>query len=86
MFYDRIMGIEVIDEPMYQDYREAMNPLLKSVGGDFGFDFRVSEVLKSKTSDTINRVLSIEFPSEEDMNKFYNLPQYLVKIGRESCR
>jgi uncharacterized protein (DUF1330 family) len=78
MSYERIIGIEVIDELMYQDYRQAMTPLLRSVGGDFGFDFRVSEVLKSKTTDNINRVFTIEFPSEEIMNQFFNLAEYLV--------
>lgn len=82
MTYERIMGIEVVDEPMYQDYRDAMTPLLNSVGGDFGFDFKVSEVLKSKTKDNINRVFTIEFPSNEIMHQFFNSADYLAIKNR----
>jgi uncharacterized protein (DUF1330 family) len=78
MTYERIMGLDVGDETMYQNYRDAMTPLLNSVGGDFGFDFIVSKVLKSKTQDNINRVFTIEFPSEEIMNKFFNSADYMT--------
>lgn len=78
MTYERIMGLEVIDQDMYQDYRDAMTPLLNAVGGDFGFDFIVSKVLKSKTEDNINRVFTLEFPSKEIMNQFFNSPEYLA--------
>ncbi|MFT4782008.1 MAG: hypothetical protein ACI9SD_001699, partial [Pseudohongiellaceae bacterium] len=56
MSFERIMGLEVINEEEYQKYRENMIPILHSFGGSFGFDFKVSEVLKSKTDDVINRV------------------------------
>jgi uncharacterized protein (DUF1330 family) len=78
MTYERIMGLEVIDETMYQDYRTAMTPLLNSVGGDFGFDFIVSKVLRSKTEDNINRVFTIDFPSKEIMDDFFNSADYVA--------
>ncbi|MET0045572.1 MAG: hypothetical protein ABW100_18875, partial [Candidatus Thiodiazotropha sp. 6PLUC3] len=63
MSYERIMGLHVIDDEMYQKYREGMEPILTSIGGSFGFDFRVSEVLRTKSDNEINRVFTIEFPS-----------------------
>ena len=69
MSYERIMGLNVIDDQEYQRYREAMLPILKKYGGSFGFDFRVSEVLLSKTNNDINRVFTIEFPSKKIMDE-----------------
>ncbi len=78
MTYERIMGLHVTDDAEYQRYREGMMPILKSFGGSFGYDFRVSEVLISKSADEINRVFTIEFPSKEAMEKFFSNPDYLI--------
>lgn len=78
MAFERIMGIDIINEQEYTKYREAMSPILKSFGGSFGFDFKVSEVLKSKTNDHINRVFTISFPSQQDMEDFFSDPDYLI--------
>ncbi len=78
MTFERVMGIYVSDDEEYQRYREGMTPILQSFGGSFGFDFKVSEVLISKTDDDINRVFTIEFPSKEVMDAFFSDPEYLV--------
>ena len=78
MAYERIMGLYVSDDALYQKYREGMMPILHSYGGDFGFDFKVSEVLRSKTNDDINRVFTIEFPSKEKMDAFFECEEYLA--------
>ncbi|GAA0821168.1 hypothetical protein GCM10009111_27780 [Colwellia asteriadis] len=78
MAFERIMGLEVIDDKEYQYYREAMEPLLKRFGGAFGYDFKVAEVLRTKTVDNINRVFTITFPSEQVMTDFFANPEYLV--------
>lgn len=75
--FERIMGLNVADELLYQKYRESMAPILGSYGGAFGYDFIVSDVLKSKTENEINRVFTIEFPSKEIMEKFFSDPEYL---------
>lgn len=75
--FERIMGLNVVDELLYQEYRESMVPILGSYGGAFGYDFVVSDVLKSKTKGKINRVFTIEFPSKEVMDKFFSDPKYL---------
>lgn len=76
--FERIMGVNVIDEAEYRKYREAMLPILKRFGGAFGYDFKVSEVLLSKTEEKINRVFTIEFPSKQNMQDFFSFPDYLA--------
>ncbi len=78
MSFERIMGLEVINDEEYQKYRENMIPILHSFGGSFGFDFKVNEVLKSKTDEEINRVFTIDFPSKEIMDNFFTDPDYLA--------
>ena len=78
MTYTRVMGICVTNEEEYANYRKGMLPILQSYGGSFGYDFKVSEVMKSKEDVPINRVFTIEFPSEEIMEKFFSDPNYLV--------
>ncbi len=78
MPYERIMALEVTDDAVYQQYREHMMPILHSYGGSFGFDFKVSEVLKSKSAEPINRVFTIDFPSKEAMEQFFSDPEYLA--------
>lgn len=78
MSYERIMGIEVTNEEGYQKYRESMTPILHSYGGSFGFDFKVNEVLQSKTDEPINRVFTIDFPSKDIMDNFFTSPEYLA--------
>tara|TARA_B110000503_G_C7127087_1_gene405143 strand:+ start:1261 stop:1566 length:306 start_codon:yes stop_codon:yes gene_type:complete len=78
MAYERVMGLDVIDDQMYQQYRDAMGPILKSFGGSFGFDFRVSEVLLSKTEGHINRLFTIAFPSQKHMEEFFSNADYLA--------
>jgi uncharacterized protein (DUF1330 family) len=63
MTYTRVMGICVTDEEEYSNYRKGMLPILQSYGGSFGYDFKVSEVLKAKTDEPINRVFTISDPS-----------------------
>ena len=45
MSYELIVGLNIISDELYSKYREAMTPILKSFGGGFRYDFKVSEVL-----------------------------------------
>lgn len=78
MAYERIMGLEVTNDDEYQRYREHMIPILHSFGGSFGFDFKIDQVLMSKTDNAINRVFTIDFPSKEVMDNFFSDPSYLA--------
>ena len=76
MAFEMLIGIEVSDEQGYRQYREAMMPILKSYGGKFGYDFVVSEVLKSQTPEAINRVLTLVFPDEKTKEAFFTDAEY----------
>jgi len=76
--YERIMAIYVKDDEEYQKYREGMTPILHSFGGSFGYDFKIQEVLISKTTEEINRVFTIDFPSKEVMDDFFSDVGYLA--------
>lgn len=78
MSFERVMGLEVVDEDKYQQYREHMLPILKSFGGNFGYDFMVNKVLQSKTPEAINRVFTISFPNKTVMESFFSDERYLA--------
>ena len=77
MAFERIMGLDVTNDEEYQKYRAGMTPILESFGGSFGYDFKVSEVLKSKSDASINRVFTIDFPNKETMENFFSDSEYL---------
>ncbi|MBQ4838625.1 MULTISPECIES: DUF1330 domain-containing protein [Pseudoalteromonas] len=76
--YEMLVGLDVKDDNLYSDYREAMKPVLVSMGGEFGYDFRIEEVLKSEVTQNINRVFTIRFPNKNVMTSFFNAPEYQV--------
>lgn len=78
MSFERIMGLDVINDEEYQNYRENMIPILHFFGGSFGFDFKIAEVLKSTTNNPINRVFTLDFPSKKIMEDFFAAPEYLT--------
>ncbi|WP_256474094.1 DUF1330 domain-containing protein [Microbulbifer okhotskensis] len=72
-----VVGLDVGNDNIYQAYRDAMMPILKSYGGSFGYDFKVSEVLRSETVSKINRIFTIRFLSKEVMSRFFSDSEYL---------
>ena len=78
MARELLVGLNVIDDERYRQYRLAMRPLLEGLGGGFGYDFRVSEVLISQTDNPINRVFTIHFPSREAQERFFGASAYLA--------
>jgi len=78
MPYGRVMGLNVCDDETYTLFRKEITPILKSFGGNFGYDFKIAEVLKTKTKNKINRVFTIECPNESAMEKFFNDPAYIA--------
>ena len=48
MGYEIVVGWFVTDEAGYQRYRDGMMPILHAHGGAFGYDLRVSQVLRSR--------------------------------------
>jgi len=78
MSYEILVGLNVLDDCKYSDYRAAMKPILSNYDGHFGYDFKVSEVLISEGNTDINRVFTINFSSKEQMEGFFSNPQYLL--------
>lgn len=78
MAYERLLGIFVTDEAAYQKYRDGMLPILSSYGGNFGYDLRVSEVLKAENDARINRVFTIYFPDKETSDNFFADERYVA--------
>jgi uncharacterized protein (DUF1330 family) len=78
MPYERLVGLNVVDETRYAEYRAAMTPLLHAVGGSFRYDFRPAEVLKSEAPHPITRVFVIRFPDQATHERFFADPQYLA--------
>lgn len=78
MSFEILVGLNVIDDLKYNDYRTAMKPILVNYEGQFGYDFKVSEVLISEGHADINRVFTINFSSKDKMDGFFSDPQYLV--------
>ncbi len=78
MAVEMVVGLNVVDDAGYQLYRDEMLPILASHGGGFGYDFRVSEVLRSETPAPINRVFTISFADEDSMKAFFSDEGYLI--------
>ncbi len=77
MEIDRLVGVNVTDETMYEEYRANMAPILASHGGRFVVDVRVSEVLLAPGDGQFNRLFTIRFPTEQAMDRFFQSPEYL---------
>ena len=77
MALEILVGLHIVDEAGYQSYRDEMTPILESYGGGFGYDFKVSKVLKSQTADPINRVFTISFPNQDSKDSFFSNEEYL---------
>ena len=71
MAYELLIGLFVTDESTYQQYREAMRPILEEHGGGFRYDFRVSEVLQTQAEHEINRVFTIFFRDKNARESFF---------------
>lgn len=76
--YEMLVGLELSKPDVYTQYREAMKPILVTYGGDFGYDFVVSEVLISQVEEPINRVFTIHFPDQLKADAFFSDSQYLL--------
>lgn len=79
---EMLVGLNVTNDSEYSKYREGMTPILNSIGGGFGYDFQIAEVLKSESKNKINRVFTIYFPNKEKMDSFFSDADYL-KIKKQ---
>lgn len=77
MAFEYLVGLKVVDNEGYREYREAMAPIMMDYGGSFNCDFVVAEVLKAPEGASINRVFTIRFPSSEAAEGFFADSHYL---------
>jgi uncharacterized protein (DUF1330 family) len=78
MAHELMVGLTVTDDAKYQQYRDAMAPLLAAHGGGFRYDFTIAKVLKSASDHPINRVFAIYFGSKAQMDAFFSNADYLA--------
>jgi len=78
MSYEILVGLQVLDDLKYEDYRTAMKPILSKYEGKFSYDFKVSEVLITEGEAEINRAFTINFSRKDKMEGFFSDSQYLV--------
>ena len=74
--YEMLVGLEIKDNEIYQNYRDKMGPLLIRHGGGFRYDFKIAETLKSETDNKINRVFIIYFKNKQFMKNFFDNDEY----------
>jgi len=78
MPYEMNVGLLVVDQGTYAQYRKEMGPLLEAAGGKFRYDFEVARVLRAEEATAeINRVFVIRFPSRSVKEAFFADPRYL---------
>jgi uncharacterized protein (DUF1330 family) len=75
--FEILVGVNVVDQALFGQYREQMLPLLEAHGGHFVVDVQVAEVLRSPEPQPFNRLFTIRFPSVEAYDAFFADPDYL---------
>lgn len=78
MAVENLVALYVEDNDQYDLYREKMFPILQKYNGGFGYDFKISEVLRSEVNKPLNRVFTIYFENEFAMNSFFEDEDYLI--------
>jgi uncharacterized protein (DUF1330 family) len=78
MSYEILVGLHVVDDAKYSAYRLAMRPILSQYQGQFGYDFKIAEVLIPAENSDINRVFTINFFSKKHMENFFSDAAYLA--------
>ena len=77
MSYEMTVGLLVVDQGTYAQYRKEMRPLLEEAGGAFRYDFDVARTLHSEDGADINRAFVLDFPSQSNKERFFADPRYL---------
>ena len=82
MAFEMLVALKIKNNELYTKYREKMAPLLKTYGGGFRYDFKVSEVLKNEEGRAIDRVFVIYFKDKASRDEFFINEEYL-KIKKQ---
>ncbi|MFO0559398.1 MAG: DUF1330 domain-containing protein [Polyangiales bacterium] len=71
-----LVGVNVVDPEGYARYRAEMTPLLEAHGGRFVVDVQVAKVLRSPEETPFNRMFTIRFESEAQLDRYFELDAY----------
>ena len=82
MMHELLVGLTVRDEAGYQQYRDAMGPILRDHGGRFRYDFTVAATLRSESTHPINRMFVLSFPDRASKDAFFSHPDYKAVRAR----
>jgi len=77
MSFEGTVGLLVIDQEKYSQYRAEMTPLLEVGGGEFRYDFEVARTLKGEANHDINRLFVMRFPDRAAKERFFTDPRYI---------
>ena len=78
MPYEMTVGLLVVDQESYSQYRKEMLPLPEDAGGAFRYDFEVARVLRGEDGGAeINRAFVMRFPSKSSKERFFADPRYI---------
>jgi len=61
--FRKTVGLLVVDQKKYAQYRAEIAPLLEAAGARFRYDFDVARTMKTEVAHDINRVFLIQFPN-----------------------
>lgn len=81
MAYETVVGLNVNNDEIYNQYRLSISPLLKKYEGGFRYDFKIKQTLIAENSNEINRLFLIYFKNKELMNTFFSDIEYLKIKG-----
>ena len=76
MAFEMTVGLLVVNQETYAQYRREMRPLLEEAGGAFRYDFEVARTLQSESGVDINRAFVLQFPSRSNKERFFADPRY----------
>ena len=71
-----VVGLLVVEDDKYAQYRTAIAPLLEAAGGRFRFDFEIARTLKREAEHDINRLFVLQFPDRAAKERFFADAQY----------
>jgi uncharacterized protein (DUF1330 family) len=77
MPFEMTVGLFVIDQEKYAQYRAEIASLVDAAGARFRYDFEVARTLKSEADHDVNRVFVIQFPDRASKERFFADPQYV---------
>ena len=73
-----LVGLRVVDDRAYDQYRAGMRPLLEAMGGGFGLDIDVAAIREAGTAVVFNRLFTINFPDAAVADEFFDDRAYLA--------